>query len=142
MFTNHHTHINSSSISRQACRHLLIYISIIAQFQFSRSLASTPTPRWACPATNETPALQRVRPLFCYTSAHGSGRRYYILLLKFLSFFYFLTGSLRWLYRQGTFLAQMVRYGCNFKQEAQQSKVWPTVRQKRPSRWPYRRNRK
>ena len=27
-------------------------------------------------------------------------------------------------------------------QEAQQSKVWPTVRQKRPSRWPYRRNRK
>ena len=28
------------------------------------------------------------------------------------------------------------------KQEAQQSKVWPTVRQKRPSWWPYRRNRK
>jgi len=26
---------------------------------------------------------------FCYTSAHGSGRRYYILLLKFLSFFSF-----------------------------------------------------
>ena len=45
-----------------------------------------------------------------YTSAHGSGRRYYILLLKFLSFF-----SPRWLYRQGTFLAQMVGYRCNFK---------------------------
>jgi len=24
-----------------------------------------------------------------YTSAHGSGRRYYVLLLKFLSFFFF-----------------------------------------------------
>jgi len=24
-----------------------------------------------------------------YTSAHGSGRRYYILVLKFLSFFFF-----------------------------------------------------
>ena len=53
-----------------------------------------------------------------YTSAHGSGRRYYILLLKFLSFFLlfsFAKGSPRWLYRQGTFLAQMVGYGCNFK---------------------------
>ena len=56
-----------------------------------------------------------------YTSAHGSGRRYYVLLLKFLSFFFpfsffsFTTGSPRWLYRQGTFLAQMVgvrRCGC------------------------------
>jgi len=39
--------------------------------------------------------------LLCYTSAHGSGRRYYILLLKFLSFsfFFFATGSPRWRYR-------------------------------------------
>ena len=50
-----------------------------------------------------------------YTSAHGSGRRYYILFLKFLSFFSFATGSPRWLYQQGTFLAQMVGYRCNFK---------------------------
>jgi len=35
--------------------------------------------------------------------------------------------------------AENLYYG---RQEAQQSKVWPTVRQKRPSRWPYRRNRK
>ena len=35
----------------------------------------------------------------------------------FLSFFFFsfATGSPRWLYRQGTFLAQIVGYGCNFK---------------------------
>jgi len=54
----------------------------------------------------------------CYTSAHGSGRRYYILPMKFLSFFSFFSfaaGSPRWLYWQGTFLAQMVGYGCNFK---------------------------
>ena len=46
-----------------------------------------------------------------------SGRRYYILLLKFLSFsfFSFHAGSLRWRYRQGTFIAQMVGYRCNFK---------------------------
>ena len=44
-----------------------------------------------------------------------SGRRYYILPLKFLSFFSFTAGSPRWLYRQGTFLAQMVGYRCNFK---------------------------
>ena len=44
-------------------------------------------------------------PLPFYTSAHGSGRRYYILLLKFLSFsfFSFATGSPRWLYRQELF---------------------------------------
>ena len=57
---------------------------------------------------------------FNYTSAHGSGRRYSILLVKFLSlfflnFFSFANGSPRWLYRQGTFLAQMVGYRCNFK---------------------------
>ena len=53
-----------------------------------------------------------------YTSAHRSGRRYYILPLKFFSFFSFFSfaaGSPRWLYRQGTFLAQMVGYRCNFK---------------------------
>ena len=53
-----------------------------------------------------------------YTSADGSGRRYYILPLKFLSFFLFFSfaaGSPRWLYWQGTFLAQMVGYRCNFK---------------------------
>ena len=33
----------------------------------------------------------------------------------FLSFFSFATGSPRWFYRQGTFLAQMVGYRCNFK---------------------------
>jgi len=33
-----------------------------------------------------------------YTSAHDSGRKYYILLLKFLSFFPFATGSPRRLY--------------------------------------------
>ena len=33
----------------------------------------------------------------------------------FFIFFSFATGSPRWLYRQGTFLAQMVRYGCNFE---------------------------
>ena len=54
-----------------------------------------------------------------YTSAHGSGRRYYILLLKFLSFFTFATGSPRWLYRQGTFLAHKVGYRCNFKNRVQ-----------------------
>ena len=47
------------------------------------------------------------------TSAHGSGRRYSVLLQKFL--FPFAKGSPRWLYRQGTFLAQMVGYRCNFK---------------------------
>ena len=48
----------------------------------------------------------------------SSGRRYSVLLQKFLSFFLFssfATGSPRWLYRQGTFLAQMVGYRCNFK---------------------------
>ena len=35
---------------------------------------------------------------------------------SFLSFFFsFAKGSPRWLYRQGTCLAQMVGYGCNFK---------------------------
>ena len=33
----------------------------------------------------------------------------------FFSFFSFAAGSPRWLYRQGTFLAQMVGYRCNFK---------------------------
>ena len=61
----------------------------------------------------------------CYTSAHGSGRRYYILLLKFLSFFSFFfsfaKGSPRWLYRQGTFIAQMVGYSVILKIG---SKIW------------------
>ena len=52
--------------------------------------------------------------MFLYLRSR-SGRRYYILLLKFLSFFSFTTRSPRWLYRQGTFLAQMVGYRCNFK---------------------------
>ena len=33
----------------------------------------------------------------------------------FLSFFSFANGSLRWLYRQGTFIAQKVGYRCSFK---------------------------
>ena len=56
--------------------------------------------------------------MYSYTSAHSSGRRYYILPPKFLyffSFFSFAAGSPRWLYRQGTFLAQMVGYRCNLK---------------------------
>jgi len=48
----------------------------------------------------------------------SSGRRYSVLLLKFLSFFFsffsFAKGSLRWLYRQGTFIAQKIGYMCNF----------------------------
>jgi len=53
----------------------------------------------------------------CYTSAHGSGRRYSVLLLKSLSFsfFSFAKGSPRWRYWQATFLAQKVGYRCNFK---------------------------
>ena len=54
--------------------------------------------------------------LHSYTSTHGSGRRYYVLLQKFLSLsFSFAIASPRWLYQQGTFLAQMVRYRCSFK---------------------------
>jgi len=45
----------------------------------------------------------------------SSGRRYYVLLQKFLSLFSFAKGSPRWLKRQGTFIAQMVGYRCNFK---------------------------
>jgi len=64
--------------------------------------------------TTETIAIWYAEQFyFYYTSAHGSGRRYYILLLKFLSFS-FAKGSLRWHYRQGTFLAQKVGYRCNF----------------------------
>jgi len=38
-----------------------------------------------------------------------------------LSFFSFAKGYPRWLYRQGTFLAQMVGYRCNFKNWV---KIW------------------
>ena len=67
-----------------------------------------------------------------YTSAHGSGRRYYILPMKFLSFFFsffsFAAGSPRWLYRQGTFLAQMVGYRCNFKNWVENLGGWPPIK--------------
>ena len=36
-----------------------------------------------------------IAQLSCYTSANGSGRRYYILLLKFLSFFFLSSQDLR-----------------------------------------------
>jgi len=45
----------------------------------------------------------------------SSGRRYSVFQQKFLSsFFSFAKGSLRWLYRRGTFIAQKVGYRCNF----------------------------
>jgi len=44
----------------------------------------------------------------------SSGRRYSIFQQKFLSFS-FANGSSRWLYRQGTFIAQKVGYRCNLK---------------------------
>jgi len=44
----------------------------------------------------------------------SSGRRYSVLQQKFLSFFFsFAKGFSRWLYRQGTFLAQKVGYRCD-----------------------------
>ena len=53
---------------------------------------------------------------YVYTSAHGSGRRYYVLLLKFLSFFFFFRQRISQMaLPTGTFLAQMVGYRCNFK---------------------------
>ena len=49
----------------------------------------------------------------------SSGQRYSVLLLKFLSFFLsffpFAKGSPRWLYGQGTFVAQIFGYRRNFK---------------------------
>jgi len=58
-----------------------------------------------------------------YTSAHGSGRRYYILLLKFLSFFLFFRHRISEmaLYRQGTFLAHKADIGVILKIG---SKIW------------------
>ena len=57
--------------------------------------------------------------VFIPPHTRSSGRRYSVLLQKFLSFFLsffsFAKGSTRWLYRQGTFIAQMVGYRCNFK---------------------------
>ena len=55
------------------------------------------------------PALVVIPP-----PTRSSGRRYSVLLQKFLSFFFFAKGSPRWLYRQGTFITQMVGYRCNF----------------------------
>jgi len=49
-----------------------------------------------------------------YTSAHCSGQRYSILLLKFL--FFLSPQDLRdGSTDRETFIAQLVRYGCNFK---------------------------
>ena len=53
--------------------------------------------------------------IFITLPTRSSGRRYSVLLQKFLSsFFSFAKGSLRWRYRQGTFIAQKVGYRCNF----------------------------
>ena len=54
--------------------------------------------------------------IYFYTSAHvvAGGILFYCRSF-FLSFFSFTTGSPRWLDQQGTFLAQMVGYRCNFK---------------------------
>ena len=56
---------------------------------------------------------------FLYLRPHGvvaGGILFYCRgFFLFLSFFSFGKGSPRWLYQQGTFIAQMVGYRCNFK---------------------------
>ena len=74
-------------------------------------------------AGGKTAAASPCSLCLLYLRPHGvvAGGILFFKRSFFLSFFSFANGSSRWLYRQGTFIAQKVGYRCNLKIG---SKIW------------------
>jgi len=87
--------------------------SICSLFWVGRKQASDDM--W-CPVAYVTPDHPPVSASIEYHGVVAGGILFYCRSF-FLSFFSFAKRSPRWLYRQGTFIAQMVGYRCNFNKK-------------------------